>query len=157
MNCCPSVRWPKFVHEESHASHHCERRLRRLLCFLPGASGLLQPGRHLRRGRGKHQRCHPAAHRRSSREWRGNSRTHLRKPFHGRSPALWHLPGSINMTQKPNPRLVRADDFVAEWLEKRAKEIPDEVQAEHCKRLAKLLRESGRTGMLRVWEVPERK
>jgi hypothetical protein len=56
-------------------------------------------------------------------------------------------------------RLVRADDFVAESLEAQAKGIPNgHPDQEHCLRMAKLFRESGRTGMIRVWEeVPEAK
>lgn len=41
-------------HETRHISHRCRRRLGWLLRFLPGASRLLQPGRHVRRGRGKY-------------------------------------------------------------------------------------------------------
>lgn len=46
---------------------------------------------------------------------------------------------------------------MAEGLEKRANEVPDQVEAENCKRMAKVFRESGRTTMLRISEVPEKK
>lgn len=51
------------------------------------------------------------------------------------------------------PRLIRGDDFVAETLEAMASRIPEgHPDADHCRRMAKLFRESGRTGMIRVWE-----
>lgn len=58
------------------------------------------------------------------------------------------------MTSKRIPRLVRADDFVAESLEARAKTIEsfNPVEAESLRRSAKFFRESGRPGMMRLWE-----
>ena len=53
---------------------------------------------------------------------------------------------------KIEPRLVRADDFIAESLEKRANQMPQGSDADNVRRLAELFRNSGRTGMLRVWE-----
>ena len=50
------------------------------------------------------------------------------------------------------PRLVRADNFIAESLEKRANQMPQGFVADDVRRLAKLFRNSGRTGMLGVWE-----
>ncbi len=52
------------------------------------------------------------------------------------------------------PRLLRADDFVAETYEEWAANLPPSQKqlAEHYLRTAKMFRESGRTGMVRVWE-----
>ena len=50
------------------------------------------------------------------------------------------------------PRLVRADDFIAESLEKRASQMPQGSDADDCRRMAQIFRNSNRTGMVRVWE-----
>ena len=52
------------------------------------------------------------------------------------------------------PRLIRADDFVAEALEAIADKLPQSEKAqENCFRdAAKSFRESGRSEMLRLWE-----
>jgi hypothetical protein len=52
------------------------------------------------------------------------------------------------------PRLLRADDFVAETYESLAAKLPPSQKslAEHHLRTAKMFRESGRPGMVRVWE-----
>lgn len=51
------------------------------------------------------------------------------------------------------PRLVRLDDFLAEGIEAQARGIPPEhPDAEACRRMAKVFRESGRTKMIKVWE-----
>jgi len=52
------------------------------------------------------------------------------------------------------PRLVRADDFVADSLEEMAGKIPpsDKAHADYLREAAKRYRASGRTKMVRVWE-----
>lgn len=52
------------------------------------------------------------------------------------------------------PRLLRADDFVAETYEGFAENLPPSQKelAAYYLRTAKMFRESGRTGMVRVWE-----
>jgi hypothetical protein len=52
------------------------------------------------------------------------------------------------------PRLVRADDFVAESPENEAAKMPPsaQAQADNLRAAAKRFRESGRPGMLRLWE-----
>ena len=52
------------------------------------------------------------------------------------------------------PRLVRADDFAAETYENWAANLPpsQKEQADSYLGLAKSFRESGRTGMARIWE-----
>jgi hypothetical protein len=52
------------------------------------------------------------------------------------------------------PRLLRADDFVAETYEKWASNLPPSQKelGAYYLRTAKMFRESGRTGMVRVWE-----
>ncbi|MCU1242249.1 MAG: hypothetical protein JWO71_2975 [Candidatus Acidoferrum typicum] len=59
------------------------------------------------------------------------------------------------MASKRIPRLMRADDFVAETLESMAAKLPpsEKVQAEHMRESAKRFRESGRPGMIRFWET----
>ena len=52
-------------------------------------------------------------------------------------------------------RLVRVDDFIAESLENRAIQMPPGDDADYTRKLAGLFRSSGRTAMLRVWEVPK--
>jgi hypothetical protein len=54
-------------------------------------------------------------------------------------------------------RVIRADDFEAEWLEKRAKQIPQGPDADHYRKQAEFFRKSGRTGMVRVREMLETK
>ena len=58
------------------------------------------------------------------------------------------------MTQEVKPRLVRVDDFVAESLEARANSLPpsEKAQANNWRDVAKKLRASGNTRMVRVWE-----
>jgi CHAD domain-containing protein len=58
------------------------------------------------------------------------------------------------MADKKVAHLVRADDFVAESLEEMVSKMPpsDKVHAEYFLSLAKRLRESGRTKMLKVLE-----
>ena len=51
-------------------------------------------------------------------------------------------------------RLVRIDDFIAESLENRAIQMLPGADADYTRKLAGLFRSSGRTAMLRVWEVP---
>jgi len=55
------------------------------------------------------------------------------------------------------PRLLRADDFVAETYEKWAANLPSSQKSlgEYYLRVAKTFRESGRTGMVRLWEQKE--
>ena len=55
---------------------------------------------------------------------------------------------------KQVPRILRADDFVAETYEKWAANLPasEKERAAYYLRTAKMFRESGRTGMVRVWE-----
>ncbi len=55
---------------------------------------------------------------------------------------------------KQVPRILRADDFVAEAYEKWAANLPasEKERAAYYLRTAKMFRESGRTGMVRVWE-----
>jgi hypothetical protein len=52
------------------------------------------------------------------------------------------------------PRLLCADDFVAETYEEWAANLPPSQTelAEHYLRTAKMFRESGRTGLVRIWE-----
>lgn len=52
------------------------------------------------------------------------------------------------------PRLLRGDDFVAETYEKWAANLPPSQKelAAYYLRTGKMFRESGRTGMVRVWE-----
>lgn len=52
------------------------------------------------------------------------------------------------------PRVVRADDFVAETYEKWAAKLPlsEKELADSYRRLAKSFRESGRPGMARLLE-----
>jgi hypothetical protein len=52
------------------------------------------------------------------------------------------------------PRLMRADDFVAETYEKMAAKLPpsEKDTATYYLSLAKSFRESGRTGQIRIWE-----
>jgi hypothetical protein len=62
------------------------------------------------------------------------------------------------MTRIPtSSTLIRGDDFIADWLEQRAKKVLSKSEAELCKRMAKGLRKSGRKKMVRVTEVPEKK
>ena len=58
------------------------------------------------------------------------------------------------MAPKRIPRLMRADDFVAESLEAMAAKLPpsEKVKAEYMRESAKRFRESGRPGMIRLWE-----
>jgi hypothetical protein len=58
------------------------------------------------------------------------------------------------MTTKRVPRLVRADDFVAESLESMAAKLPpsDQANADLMRESAKRFRASGRPGMIRFWE-----
>ena len=62
--------------------------------------------------------------------------------------------GGSHMTNKKVPHLVRADDFVADSLEEMVGKMPpsDNAHAEYFLSVAKRLRESGRTKMVRVWE-----
>jgi hypothetical protein len=59
------------------------------------------------------------------------------------------------MASKRIPRLMRADDFVAESLEAMAAKLPpsERAQAEYMRESAKRFRESGRPGMIRLWET----
>jgi hypothetical protein len=52
------------------------------------------------------------------------------------------------------PRLIRADDFVAETYENMAAKLPPSETrlAAHYRSTAKAFRESGRPGMVRLWE-----
>jgi hypothetical protein len=52
------------------------------------------------------------------------------------------------------PRLVRADDFVAETYENMATNLPlsETELAGYYRRTAQMFRESTRPGMMRVWE-----
>ena len=63
------------------------------------------------------------------------------------------LLGGIHMTRLI-PRLLRADDFVAETYEKWAANLPpsEKERAAYYLRTANMFRESNRTGMVRVWE-----
>jgi len=63
------------------------------------------------------------------------------------------------MQQDIKPRLVRVDDFVAETLEAEADLMPpSEIsQADIWRDVAKDLRASKRTKMVRVWEETEQK
>ena len=58
------------------------------------------------------------------------------------------------MIPKRVPRLMRADDFVAESLETMAAKLPpsEKARAESMRESAKRFRESGRPGMIRLWE-----
>jgi hypothetical protein len=58
------------------------------------------------------------------------------------------------MAPKRVPRLMRADDFVAETLEAMAAKLPpsEKAQAEYLRGSAQRFRESGRPGMIRLWE-----
>jgi hypothetical protein len=49
------------------------------------------------------------------------------------------------------PRLVRAHDYIAEYLEKRAARMPEGSDRDHTLRIAMLFRTSGHTEMVRVW------
>jgi hypothetical protein len=55
---------------------------------------------------------------------------------------------------KTVPRLVRADDFVAETYEKMATNLPlsQTGLAGYYRRTAQMFRESTRPGMMRIWE-----
>lgn len=55
---------------------------------------------------------------------------------------------------KAKPRVMRADDLVAESLEAMAGRLPpsQKAQADNLRKAAKSFRESGRTGMVRIWE-----
>ena len=61
------------------------------------------------------------------------------------------------MAQEVKPRIVRADDFVAEQLEEIAGRLPpsEKAQAEYLRGAAKRFRDSERTGMVRIWERSE--
>ena len=63
------------------------------------------------------------------------------------------------MAQEIKPRLVRVDDFVAETLESEADMMPPwtKFQAGVWRDVAKDLRASENTKMVRVWEEPETK
>ena len=63
------------------------------------------------------------------------------------------------MAQEIKPRLVRVDDFVAETLESEADMMPPltKFQAGIWRDVAKDLRASESTKMVRVWEEPETK
>jgi len=63
------------------------------------------------------------------------------------------------MAQEIKPRLVRVDDFVAETLESEADMMPPwtKFQAGIWRDVAKDLRASENTKMVRVWEEPETK
>jgi hypothetical protein len=63
------------------------------------------------------------------------------------------------MQQERKPRLVRMDDFVAETLESEADKMPPwaKLQADIWRDVAKDLRASESTKMVRVWEEPEPK
>jgi hypothetical protein len=63
------------------------------------------------------------------------------------------------MQQETNPRLVRVDDFVAETLEAEADKMPPwtKFQADIWRDVAKDLRASVNTKMVRVWEGTELK
>lgn len=63
------------------------------------------------------------------------------------------------MQQERNPRLVRVDDFVAETLEAEADKMPPwtKFQADIWRYVAKDLRASEKTNMVRVWEGTELK
>jgi hypothetical protein len=58
------------------------------------------------------------------------------------------------MANKKVPQMVRADDFVAASLEEMVGKMApsDNVHAEYFLDVAKRLRASGRTKMVRVWE-----
>ena len=63
-----------------------------------------------------------------------------------------------DVKREVKPRLVRLADFMAEGLEKEAARIPQgHPNAEDCRRLAKIFRESRRTDMIRVWEETPQK
>ena len=53
------------------------------------------------------------------------------------------------------PRLMRAHDYIAEYLEKRAARMPEGPERDHSLRMAMLFRTSSSTAMVRVW-VPLR-
>src|ERR1700731_1399422 len=84
--------------------------------------------------------------------------TYLRLPFAVRSPnsyalrllTCWRGRKMTNLV----PRLIRADDFVAETYEKMARQLPPSQKelGNYYLGLAKSFRESGRTGVARVWE-----
>ena len=63
------------------------------------------------------------------------------------------------MQQERNPRLVRVDDFAAETLEAEADKMPPwtKFQADIWRDVAKDLRASENTKMVRVWEGTELK
>jgi hypothetical protein len=52
------------------------------------------------------------------------------------------------------PRLVRADDFIAEKLEKEASKLPpsEKDKAAGIRAMAEHFRKSSSTAMLRIWE-----
>lgn len=56
--------------------------------------------------------------------------------------------------EKVEPRLIRADDFIAESLEERASRMPQGPDRDYTLRMATLFRTAGRTGMLRIREMP---
>lgn len=63
------------------------------------------------------------------------------------------------MQEERKPRLVRVDDFVAETLESEADMMPPwtRFQADIWRDVARDLRASESTKMVRVWEGPEPK
>jgi hypothetical protein len=63
------------------------------------------------------------------------------------------------MQQERKPRLVRMDDFVADYLEAEAIKMPPwtRFQAGIWRDVAKDLRASESTKMVQVWEEPETK
>jgi hypothetical protein len=63
------------------------------------------------------------------------------------------------MQEDIKPRWVRLDDFVAETLEAKADKMPPwaKSQADSWRNVAKDLRESESTKIVRVWEEPEPK
>jgi hypothetical protein len=63
------------------------------------------------------------------------------------------------MQEDIKPRFVRVDDFVVETLEAKADKMPPwaKSQADNWRDVAKDLRASESTKMVRVWEEPEPK
>jgi hypothetical protein len=63
------------------------------------------------------------------------------------------------MQEDIKPRFVRVDDFVVETLEAKAGKMPPwaKSQADNWRDVAKDLRASESTKMVRVWEEPEPK
>ena len=53
--------------------------------------------------------------------------------------------------RSPVPRLMRAHDYIAEYLEKRAARMPEGPERDHTLRMAMLFRTSSDTAMVRVW------